>query len=762
MIGQTISHYRIIEKLGEGGMGAVYEAEDLKLGRLVALKFLSGQEAGHRERFLREARAAAALNHPNICTLYQVDEEHGFLAMELVEGPALKDKIAARPLKLEEALDIVEQVCEGLQESHEKGIVHRDIKPGNILITPKGQAKITDFGLATVSGGLRITKRDVVLGTPAYMSPEQTEGKTADRRSDIWALGVVLYEMVSGLLPFQGESQHAISYGIVNLQPEPLTALRIRVPVELDRIVGKMLAKNPAERYQYVSDVLVDLRALSKRLVKGAKHTNRAKKKRVLLLATAALALVLVPVGALLLRKPAESAKPVSSIAVLPLENLSGDPSQDYFADGATEVLITDLGKVTALRVISRAAVMRYKGTPKPPSQVARELNAQAVITGSVMRSGSRLRMTVHLLDASEDRPRWSESYERELKDVLDLQRELVRVIAGEVRVRLSPGEQTNLAKARAVDPDAYVTYLQGKFHANLSDRQNIEAAIELFERATSLDPNFAEAHAELAQALVHRAGLLSPDQSWHKRAFVAVEQALAIAPDSPDAHLARAKVLWTPVNGFPHEGAMREVRRALAGNPSLAEAHNEVARIYNHIGLLDEAIQAVDQGLVINPVSSFGQITVAQALLFQGNYERAVSVLQSMPSEAHLLRAYHLGSALFNLGRRQEASEVLTGALRQFPTDMGGTIAGVQAMLHAAAGDREKAKAAIAKAIAEGKGLIHFHHTAYNIGCAYALMREREQAMKKAGCPVIRFTWEIRTWRAYGRIPSSRLFWRI
>ena len=262
MTGQTISHYRILEKLGEGGMGVVYKAEDVKLGRVVALKFLSGREAEQRERFLREARAAAALNHPNICTVYEVDEEHGFLAMEVVEGPSLKERIAERPLKLEEALEIARQVCEGLQAAHEKGIVHRDIKPGNILLTPKGQVKITDFGLAVIGGRTRITKSGTSLGTPAYMSPEQVRGEVADSRADIWSLGVVVYEMVSGRLPFGGETEHAVSYAIVHENPEPLTAVRTGVPVELDRIMSKALRKDPDGRYQHTDEMGVDLQDL--------------------------------------------------------------------------------------------------------------------------------------------------------------------------------------------------------------------------------------------------------------------------------------------------------------------------------------------------------------------------------------------------------------------------------------------------------------------------------------------------------------------
>ncbi len=332
MTGQTISHYRILEKLGEGAMGAVYKAEDTKLKRTVALKFLLKQEPELRERFLREAQAAAALHHPNICTLFEIDEERGFLAMEFVEGPTLKEKIKERPLKLEEALEIAGQVCEGLAEAHAKGIVHRDIKPGNILLTLKRQVKITDFGLAAIGGQTRITISGTSLGTPAYMSPEQARGLETDRRTDIWSLAVVLYEMVSGRLPFSGESQHAVNYAIVNENPEPLTALRTGVPLELDRIVAKALAKDAAERYSHVEDLNVDLQRLRKASPRQQDKPARKRWGAIAVAVTAGLGCAALAAILLLWRRTAAPPPPAEYVQITSFTDSATQPSLS--ADG--------------------------------------------------------------------------------------------------------------------------------------------------------------------------------------------------------------------------------------------------------------------------------------------------------------------------------------------------------------------------------------------------------------------------------------------
>jgi serine/threonine protein kinase len=373
MIGSTIAHYRIVEKLGEGGMGVVYKAEDLKLRRPVALKTLRAESQQLRARLLMEAEAAASLNHPNICTVYEIDDEHLFLAMEFLDGQTVAEKIRQQPLPLAEAIDIAVQSAQGLQAAHEKGVTHRDVKSSNIMITRSGQVKVMDFGLALTDELTRITQPGVVVGTAAYMSPEQAGGNPVDRRTDIWAMGIVLYEMISGRLPFRGETQAAVVHSILHDQPQPLTAVRSGLPIELDRIVRKALAKAPSERYQHIDEMLVDLKILrsssgeQQRSQSAASPPPKSKYKRYLYAGAAALVVVLMvsiwqskPRGLFL-----KSAPPTAraTIAVLPLVNLSSAAGQEYFSDGMTDALITELGTIDTLRVISRTSVMRYKGS---------------------------------------------------------------------------------------------------------------------------------------------------------------------------------------------------------------------------------------------------------------------------------------------------------------------------------------------------------------------------------------------------------------
>ena len=423
----------------------------------------------------------------------------------------------------------------------------------------------------------------------------------------------------------------------------------------------------------------------------------------------------------------------IGSLAVLPLENLSGDTSQDYFADGLTDALITDMAKTGALRVMSRPSVMRYKGARRPLPEIGRELNVDGVLTGSVVRSGERVRVAVQLFDVATDRNLWANSYERDLRDVPSLQREVTRDIVGEIRGKLSPQEQGQFGSARAVNPEAYDHYLRGKYYLHRQNRDGNEAAITNLERAVAADPTFAAAHAELAQAYVWKLFLFAPnEEQWAEKAFVAAEKSLSLDPNSAMAYLARGRLLWTPANRFPHEKAIREYRRALELNPNLDEARNQLALVYCHIGAFDEALEESHKAIMTNPNNNLAQFRIGQTLNFQGKYEQALSVLRAIPQDANpALVGHQTAWALFNLGRREEASATLEQLLGDYPEDSGGLFTSAQAVLAASAGQERMAEDKVKSAEEIGKGFGHFHHTAYHIACAYALMNKPEQSVK-------------------------------
>ena len=771
--GTRLGRYEIRSKIGAGGMGEVYLAEDTQLGRRVALKLLpleANLNEQARKRLVREARAAATLDHPNICSVYEVGEADGrsFIAMQFVEGETLDLRLKQRPLELKESLSLASQIADALVEAHAHGIIHRDIKPANIIISSRGQAKVMDFGLAKVIQQAQAIESEAdteallstpgaILGTVPYMSPEQVRGEALDARSDIFSFGVVLYEMLSGRQPFASESAAATVSAILTHEPPPLARFALNVPEELQRIVRKCLEKDRERRCQTMRDVALDLenvlrenqsmqdvqRSSREQQATGAAAgtADRSRKWRDAFtswrpLLVAALGVTLVVAALVYTRRfravPTAAPPEIKSLAVLPLDNLSGDPAQDYFADGMTEALITGLAKVSALRVISRTSVMQYKGTRKTVPEIARELNVDAIIEGSVQRAGERVQITAQLIQASTERHLWAQTYERDLKDVLSLQSEVAGTIAREIQIKLTPQEQAQLANVRSVNPEAYDNYLRGKFHAERVNKTDNETAIKLLERAVEIDPNFARAFTELALAYNMKAFAFAPqERQWEEKAFVAVEKALALNPDLAEAHLARGRLLWTHTNHFPHESAMREYQRALALNPNLDEAHHQLAVVYGHIGLLDEAIQELQKAVAINPTNSLARFRVGAYLSYQGKYEQALPVFDSVPRETNpTLGGYQTAWALFQLGRKKEASARVAGLLRKYPRDEGGGLASMQALLFAAAGEERKAQEKMKSAIKTGQGFGHFHHAAYIIASAYALLDKHEPAV--------------------------------
>jgi serine/threonine protein kinase/tetratricopeptide (TPR) repeat protein len=622
MIGRTVSHYRILSELGSGGMGVVYRAEDLTLGRHVALKFLPphlSSDPDARCRFVHEAKAAASLDHSGICTVYDSGEVDGqlFIAMALLEGQTLKDRIAEGPLPLAQAIELAAQIAEALHEAHGKGVTHRDIKPANIMLTPKGQAKVMDFGLAHVAGASQMTRSGSTLGTAAYMSPEQARGETVDRRADIWSLGVVLHETVAGRKPFASEHEAGLAYAIQHVDPEPLTGLRTGVPLDLEKVVGKCLAKDAGQRYQHADDLAVDLRRLlmqvdaTRTVIEPFSPSPKPPKARRWI--PVAAAVVVVVAGALFLLCPGreapvtvKSVRQRTEIAVLPFQNLSGEASNAYFSGGLQDELLTQLSKVAALKVISRTSAMSYQGTTKPLRQIAEELGVGSVVEGSIQVIGGRLRVNVQLIDAASDNHIWAERYDRTLDDAFAIQSEVAQRIVTAVGAALTGDEQGKLAAAPTANAEAYRLYLQGREHWSRPRvlRQDTEVVQQFYERALGLDPNFALAHAALSQ--VHGRMFLfkyDPSPARAARQREEAEIALRLAPDLPEAHIAM---------GLAHYWGRRDYRRALdefaialRGMPNDADLYASIGWVHRRLGNWNEVFDAFDKATLLDPHSA-------------------------------------------------------------------------------------------------------------------------------------------------------------
>jgi len=699
--GQTLLHYRIVEKIGEGGMGEVYRAVDERLKRNVAIKVLPEAMASDPQRlelFQREAETIASLDHPNIVTIHSVEEvetETGsvhFLVMGLVEGRTLDEVVPEGGLDLSKFFDTAIPLADALAAAHERGVTHRDVKPTNVMIDGNGRVRVLDFGLAKlgpITGPANnltrtVTSHAALVGTVPYMSPEQLEAKPADPRSDIFSFGVMLYEMATGQRPFRGDSSIQVVTSIMRDAPESIVDSRADLPGQLSQIVHRCLEKDPESRFQSARDLRDELRSLrldastpggarpAARPVPAPTH-DRTKRRRLLPV------VVMVPLliaGAWWLANrdtpppaaPAAAATPtvIPRIAVLPLANLSGDATKEYFADGMTEALITDLAKIGGLQVISRGSVMRYKRTDKSPQEIADELGVDYLIEGSVIPAGEQVRITAQLIHAETDTNLWAESYDERLQDILSVQGRVALAVARQVQVQLSPREEERLAGGGTVDAQAYPLYLEGRFHSNRRTREGFERSLELYNEALRIDPDFAMAHAGLADAynLLGEYNHLRPEE-----AFPAAKQAALRALELDDALGAAHAALGETLHYHDWDLAASEeqFKRAIELSPGYATAHQWYAELLTNMGRFDESLVHAEKAVELDPHSPVVRYEVALNFHFSRRYERSVEqALQDVERDPDFwVHRWGLAALYSHLDRHAEAIESGRSAVR-------------------------------------------------------------------------------------------------
>jgi serine/threonine-protein kinase len=688
VIGQTISHYRVLEKLGQGGMGVVYLAEDSRLGRTVALKFLSeelSRDPRAIERFQREARAASALNHPHICAVYDIGEHAGrhFMAMELLEGTSLQQLVTGRALPTDRVLALGIELADALEAAHAKGIVHRDIKPANIFVTDRGHAKLLDFGLARpplnrpeMTAGLteQLTDPGAVLGTLAYMSPEQVRGEALGANTDLFSLGAVLYEMATGRQAFAGSTPGTIHEAILNRPPIPVGRLNPESPQRLEEVINKALEKDPKLRYQHASELRADLQRLKRDSDSGSLASRRAEAPRAgtsgwrrkwPVMAGAAIAVVALLAAGMQLPGLRSKGEAINSVAVLPFVNSSGDADGDYLSDGITESLIANLSQVRSLRVTARSTVFRYKGKEMDPQKIGQELQVGAVLSGRLLQRDGTLVVRTELMDVSNGSQLWGGQYNRKVADVFSLQDELSKEISERLRLRLTDDEKQRLTKRHTENAEAYQLYLKGLFYWNKRSPDGVQKAIDYFNRAVESDPAYALAYAGLADAYNMTSFFnIVPPRAAMPKAKAAAAKALEIDGSLAEAHISLAYASFTYDWDWP--AAVSHYDRALALNSEVVLNHSYYPFYLTVAGRVDEAIGVARRQVDRDPVSAASSHTLAVQLVLARHFDEGIEEgRRTIELDPNFAVAYDvLGGTLASKGMYREALQEMEKAV--------------------------------------------------------------------------------------------------
>jgi TolB-like protein len=705
--GTKLGPYEILAPIGAGGMGEVYRARDSRLGREVAVKVLPealAHDADRRRRFEKEARAASALNHPAIITIHDVgvEGEVPYVVFELLEGSSLASCIAAGPPPPSQSIAWAIEIARGLAAAHERGIVHRDLKPENVFILRDGRAKILDFGLArlaepvpggtTASPTLSGTAPGVVFGTVGYMSPEQARGLEASPASDIFAFGAVLYEMLSGRRAFRGETAADVLISI--LRDEPPALASGEVPPGAARIVARCLEKDAGRRFQSARDLAFALEAAASGPASAATRGQR-------------------------------------SIAVLPFQSLARRAEEAHLGVGLADSIITELALVKSLLVRPTAAILRYQDRTAGPQEAGRDLDVDAVVDGTFQTAGTRLRVTVQLVETSSGRSLWGTKIDSSLDDVFAMQDEVSRRIVGALQLQLTPDDERRMAAAAVPASPAVNLYLKGRFHLFSETRlPEIRAAIECFEKALALQPDYALAMVGLADAWTRLSFSFEPEGGWYERAEALCTRALALEPDLPEGRYLRGRILWNPRKGFDHAGAMRELSAALTGSPGLGEAYHWLGLVLNHVGLLDESVSANKQALAIYP-DDMATVHIGLSRLLQGRYAEALEVTESALAAASSAWGwYQLAQCQVRLGRDADAARTLEQGASEYPGHV--LLQALDALLAARRGDASAARRLVDEVRNNRRSFGHFHHAQYDLACVHGLLGNPDEAVEQ------------------------------